>query len=137
MSYSFLMKTVSLSICLFATLLFHSCKKNETENADQEAKIDRVSGNIILPSGSNINLNALVVNSPIDTSGVNGGKYNINAYVSEPSTLLVINPTGNVVLMGYIDPNDTSRAISVHSTALALVMSTPATFAYQKKADKI
>ena len=112
---------LSCLVCL--NFLFVACKKEENNKPKDDAvTVGTIKGSVLLPAGSNQDVNTFSVHSAIEKSGVTGGTYELDTYTSSYTTQLVENTNGEVVMMGYYYPGQTDHAITVQTTALALIM---------------
>jgi hypothetical protein len=105
--------------------LLHACKKEETAEDDSDVATQGIiSGKVILPAGSSISVNSLSTYSSLEQTPVKDGSFSVKSFPEELTTQLVLNPSGEVLLMGLHYPGQTDRSISATSTALALVLNT-------------
>jgi hypothetical protein len=114
-------------LALVLLTLLHACKKEETTEDDADVvKQGIISGKVILPAGSSVNVNALITHSALENTPVKDGSFSVKSFPEELTTQLVLNPSGEVLMMALHYPGQTDRTISATSTALALVMNTRA-----------
>lgn len=107
-------------------LVILSCKKHDKKpNDTTDSK--KLEGKIILPQGSPINPANLTVLSTIEETTVNNGIYKMDSSSFKSySTQFVLNSTGEPLMMRYNYPNNPDNDISAKSTALSMLMNTPA-----------
>lgn len=135
-------KTILVTTLVIVSIfLYVGCRKYDENlmpkgnngNEEAPAVLGNINGKVILPVNSTVNVNSLDVVSPIDSSIIAGSTFNLKAYTSEFSTLLVSNGSGDIILMGYDYPEKADRNITVSSTALAFVMNTPIVLSLSKE----
>ena len=119
---------------LLLALLFvqSSCSKKD----DSQLKPDpsnsiswsevTLNGAITLPAGAPRNANRLKLVSPIAQGTISAGHYALVTMKDEFTTQIASDSTGEPVLMGYNYPEQTDFDLNARSTALALLMNTPA-----------
>jgi uncharacterized protein (TIGR02145 family) len=107
----------------FIIVNFMACDKEKPSNP-MPPEDGEVAGKIILPPGTSINVNTLVVESSTDLSNVSSDQYKLGLYGTYACTY-VSNPVGDVVMMGYKYPGITNNDITSTSTALGMIMMSP------------
>lgn len=120
-----LCKKQVLLFALILTFVF-GCKKDEGVKQEPIYTIGNISGEIVLPVGSPYQSNDLEASSPIEKLKVQNGKYDIRAFISSGNIIFVTNPKGEAILMSYNSANLKIKNINSQSTAIGLVMATPA-----------
>jgi hypothetical protein len=114
---------------LLATFLLFivACKKDSKEEEREPVSTPgKISGRVLLPTGSSINVNTLKVLSPIAEAEVNDGKFIIDTLFHNYTSQLILNSTGELIMMHYNYPGQENNDVTVQTTAIAMLMSTPA-----------
>lgn len=130
------MKTVHVA-CFLALVLLSltvvNCGRDEFPdddgwNQDTTNTDFHYSGSVVVPENYPGDVNDLVIISNTDSVGVWEGDYTVlvNSQVSDFHPLYVTNQFGEIVMMGYNTWQKTSTNITDTSTALGLIMMTPA-----------
>lgn len=128
------------SFVVLSIFLYVGCKKydekfmpkSELNNSEPPVVLGNIKGKIILPTSSTLNVNSFKVETPVATSTVTDSTFDVQAYVSEFNSLLVVDNSSKVILMGYDYPEQSDKSISITTTSLALVMNTPAVLSLSK-----
>jgi hypothetical protein len=112
------------SIFVILLSLFSCIKNDQNQNDTFDSK---VKGNIILPSNA-IDPTSLTVLSSTEESTINNSAAFMmdSSSFKDYSTQVVLNSVGEAVMMRYNYPNSPDHDISIESTALAMLMNTPA-----------
>lgn len=116
----------ALLCTLLVTVLF-SCTKEEGEEDDDALQAHLViSGQVVLPAGSAVEVNSLRTQSVLEATAVKDGRFEVKTLEELPTTQLLTNGQGEVLMMAYHYEGQEDRTISAASTALALVMNSRA-----------
>ncbi|MFS4447353.1 FISUMP domain-containing protein [Maribacter sp. 2307UL18-2] len=119
-------------VLFFAALL--GCQKDEpmaksddpiAETPSPTTTQSTITGTIVIPTESVIDVNNLTIVSPIDKATVSDGTYEIATQEDQFLTQLVSDGNGDVLLMGFSYPGQTDFTIDTKSTALAILMNLP------------
>lgn len=86
---------------------------------------DKIRGKVMLPSGTNLNVNSLAVYSALEATGINKDSFALTPTGSPFATQLVLNANDEIVMMGYSYPGQPNNDITPQSTALAMLMNAP------------
>ncbi|KPM32786.1 Putative lipoprotein [Croceitalea dokdonensis DOKDO 023] len=130
------MKTAlnKIAIVVFFLAAVFGCQKDEpiVKDDDPIAEIpsptttqSTISGKIVVPIESGIDVNNLTISSPIDVATVSDGTYEMVTQEDKFLTQLVSDNNGEVLLMGFTYPGQTDFEINTKSTALAMLMNLP------------
>lgn len=124
------MKKIIYQSVISTFLLFGGCslfeEKTDDDPNDKLFEGKKVRAEIKLPEGlSSINPETLKVESNVDSSPVSNGEFGLDSE-GDFTTLFASYPNDEVALMGYVYPGASDLNISPRSTALAMVMMTPA-----------
>lgn len=104
--------------------LFLGCKKSDTPTEPGDELIS-ISGKVVLPNNSGVNISGLEVNSGFTSQILNTDTYKIDVLKNEFSSQYVTNAQGKNILMGYYYPTQTDFTINSTSTILGILMETP------------
>ncbi len=125
---------------LFIFTVLLACNKEEAlpeEPITGNPKLEtNISGAVLLPAGSAIDVNSLNILSPMDMFTITDGTYEITTLENEFLTLMVTDENGEVILMGYAYPEQTDFEINSTSTVLAILMNMPISLVLEKKAKR-
>ncbi len=100
-------------------------EQSDDSNNESFLETQNISGNILLPGNSTLELNQLEVVSFTNESGIIDDNYDLNVPEGGHNVLFVSNEVDEVILLGYNYPGQTDFTISAESTVLALMMSLP------------
>ncbi|WP_445381235.1 hypothetical protein [Robiginitalea sp. IMCC43444] len=134
------MNIYKLSLLFFTFLILVSCSKSDSDTVtndtdpininDNPTPTEKptetvVSGSIKLPEGSGLNLSSLTVLSSTNNSTISNGRFELDVY-GDYTALYVTDSNDNVFLIGYKYPGSTDNNITPTSTALGMLMMSPA-----------
>lgn len=104
-----------------------SCKKEPKDDTpNEEYPTSIITGTVELPAGTTDDVNTMHVLSAFEEKGITNGSYEAEVFTNEFTTQMVTNSNDEVIMMGYSYPGQTDHTINSRSTALALLMNTPA-----------
>jgi len=122
-----------LSLILISILCFSSCEKDDENN--DNIITDQISGQIILPEDSSIDISTFNVSSNTNQSNLTDGSFTIDE-MNTFSSLYVTNENEEVMLMSYTYPGNPTNDITPTSTALGLVMMSPSVLSLSDQAKQ-
>ncbi|MPR35929.1 hypothetical protein [Salmonirosea aquatica] len=122
--------TYLLSLTLLLVLSQGCLKDHSFPDPEQGL---RVSGKVLLPTGSKIDVNTLFVNNGLEESKVTDQKYSIINPSSDFTFRFLLNANQNIIMMGYNYPEQNNYDISVRSTAIGLIMNVPSALSLTKE----
>lgn len=118
------MKKIIFTLSL---LLLSSCDKFGFLKKNKEVSTNKIEGKVLLPEGSQTNLDELSVQSFLGSSGIDQGSYSIDVAEDDNNFLFVSDKSDEVILMSYNYPDQTDFDINAESTVIAMAMSLPIT----------
>jgi alpha-tubulin suppressor-like RCC1 family protein len=114
-------------ISFFVMIFLSSCnwifplRENYKEYTLEDTNSIRV--NVVMPSGSSVDYNQLQILSGTGiTTNVINGDSSLASASTNPVLAIVQSKEGESALIGVIDPNNSQNSISVHSTAITLML---------------
>ncbi|SCY97969.1 hypothetical protein [Flavobacterium caeni] len=123
------MKTKFLFWTCVIFLFLISCENDdENINQDEEINLKQIKISLVLPNGSTINPNDLTVSTILtEDANVNNSVATVETFDDHATELtFATNSAGNIVLLGYFNPNNTENlTLNSETTAIALIMLHP------------
>jgi uncharacterized protein (TIGR02145 family) len=117
------MKNLKLITILLLAIFVFACKKESTNNNEQE-KIT-INGEVKLPSGSLIEINGCNVNSFWTEQTLTSKDYEVEVNKNDFNVQFLSDKNDKTVMLGYSYPNQTDFTIDANSTILGLLMKVP------------
>ena len=109
----------------FSELPKEETTKETTTTENPVLSETTISGAVVLPAGSTVDVNTLTITSPTHVVSVSEGSYEMKTLDDKFLTQMVTDAKGEVLLMGFNYPGQTDFEINAKSTALALLMNLP------------
>lgn len=108
----------------FTLTIIIGCKKNDNP-IDPADEIISITGKVVLPSNSGININGLEVNSGFSSQILATDTFKVEVLKNDFSCQYLKNAQGRNILIGYSYPGQTDFTINSKSTLLGMLMQAP------------